>query len=143
MKSWYGHHNSLNTARFKFILSRLIHLKALPEDLKTKLSLDEDLVSSPREALSRASADRIAWRHKHLKRCSILYHSADFCACRCSQPSNSYHSVIFYFSCISVICFSYWSRITIMSKSCTLPFLENVAWFWSHCVCDPVGVSNT
>lgn len=39
---------------------------ALPEDLKTKLSLDEE-VSSPREALSRASADKIAWRHKNLK----------------------------------------------------------------------------
>ncbi|KAH9607026.1 hypothetical protein KSS87_013801 [Heliosperma pusillum] len=41
---------------------------ALPEDLKTKLSLDEDLVSSPKEAFSRASADRVAWRHKKLKR---------------------------------------------------------------------------
>ncbi|KAK9676092.1 hypothetical protein RND81_11G053300 [Saponaria officinalis] len=40
---------------------------ALPEDLKTKLSLDDDLVSSPKEALSRASADRVAWRHKNLK----------------------------------------------------------------------------
>ncbi|WVZ12114.1 hypothetical protein V8G54_016644 [Vigna mungo] len=40
---------------------------ALPEDLKTKLSLDEDLVSSPKEALSRASADRVAMRNKHLR----------------------------------------------------------------------------
>ena len=40
----------------------------MPEDLKTKLSLDEDLVSSPKEALSRAYADRIAMRNKHLKR---------------------------------------------------------------------------
>ncbi|KAJ7953996.1 uridine-cytidine kinase C-like [Quillaja saponaria] len=40
---------------------------ALPDDLKTKLSLDEDLVSSPKEALSRASADRVAMRNKHLK----------------------------------------------------------------------------
>ncbi|GAB2280140.1 Inorganic pyrophosphatase ttm2 [Dionaea muscipula] len=40
---------------------------ALPEDLKTKLSLDEDVVSSPKELLSRASADRVAWRNKNLK----------------------------------------------------------------------------
>ncbi|KAG5062939.1 hypothetical protein JHK85_004122 [Glycine max] len=40
---------------------------ALPDDLKTKLSLDEDLVSSPKEALSRASADRVAMRNKHLR----------------------------------------------------------------------------
>ncbi|CAJ1944278.1 unnamed protein product [Sphenostylis stenocarpa] len=38
---------------------------ALPDDLKTKLSLDDDLVSSPKEALSRASADR---RIKYLNR---------------------------------------------------------------------------
>nr|XP_043636243.1 inorganic pyrophosphatase TTM1 isoform X2 [Erigeron canadensis] len=35
----------------------------LPDDLKTKLSIDDDLVSSPKEALSRASADR---RSKYL-----------------------------------------------------------------------------
>ncbi|XP_021616153.1 inorganic pyrophosphatase TTM2 isoform X3 [Manihot esculenta] len=40
---------------------------ALPDDLKTKLSLDEDLVSSPKEALLRASADRVAMRNKNLK----------------------------------------------------------------------------
>ncbi|KAI3820158.1 hypothetical protein L1987_14016 [Smallanthus sonchifolius] len=38
---------------------------ALPDDLKTKLSIDDDLVSSPKEALSRASADR---RSKYLNR---------------------------------------------------------------------------
>ncbi|GJN21996.1 hypothetical protein PR202_gb09521 [Eleusine coracana subsp. coracana] len=31
---------------------------ALPEDLKTKLSIDDELVSSPKEAFSRVSADR-------------------------------------------------------------------------------------
>ncbi|KAJ6324569.1 hypothetical protein OIU76_011801 [Salix suchowensis] len=40
---------------------------ALPDDLKTKLSLDEDLVSSPKEALLRASADRVARRLKNGK----------------------------------------------------------------------------
>lgn len=40
---------------------------ALPDDLKTRLSLDEDLVSSPKEALSRASAGRVAMRNKHLR----------------------------------------------------------------------------
>lgn len=40
-------------------------VQALPDDLKTKLSIDDDLVSSPREALSRASADR---RTKFLNR---------------------------------------------------------------------------
>lgn len=44
--------------------------QALPDDLKNKLSLDEDLVSSssPKEALLRASADRVAMRNKNLKR---------------------------------------------------------------------------
>ncbi|PNY10781.1 uridine-cytidine kinase C-like protein [Trifolium pratense] len=50
-------------------LERLVNeVMALPEDLKTKLSLDEDLVSSPKEALSRASADRIAMRNKNMTR---------------------------------------------------------------------------
>nr|CAD1838292.1 unnamed protein product [Ananas comosus var. bracteatus] len=40
---------------------------ALPDDLKTKLSIDDDLASSPKEALSRASADRVAMRNKLLK----------------------------------------------------------------------------
>ncbi|KAF8039161.1 hypothetical protein BT93_B1649 [Corymbia citriodora subsp. variegata] len=49
-------------------LEKLVNeVMALPEDLKTKLSLDEDLVASPKEALSRASADRVAMRSKHLK----------------------------------------------------------------------------
>lgn len=42
--------------------------QALPDDLRTKLSLDEDLVSSPKEALSRASADRVTLRNRNLKR---------------------------------------------------------------------------
>nr|XP_048329616.1 inorganic pyrophosphatase TTM1 isoform X2 [Ziziphus jujuba var. spinosa] len=41
------------------------YVQALPDDLKTKLSIDDDLVSSPKEALSRASADR---RLKYLNR---------------------------------------------------------------------------
>ncbi|KAK8667953.1 hypothetical protein V6N13_105426 [Hibiscus sabdariffa] len=49
-------------------LEKLVNeVMALPEDLKTKLSLDEDLVSSPKEALLRASADRVALRNRHLK----------------------------------------------------------------------------
>ncbi|GER46000.1 uridine kinase [Striga asiatica] len=47
-------------------LEKLINdVMALPDDLKAKLSLDDDLVSSPKEALSRASADR---RMKFLNR---------------------------------------------------------------------------
>ncbi|KAK4426908.1 Inorganic pyrophosphatase TTM1 [Sesamum alatum] len=47
-------------------LEKLINdVMALPDDLKTKLSIDDDLVSSPKEALSRASADR---RMKFLNR---------------------------------------------------------------------------
>lgn len=47
-------------------LEKLVNdVMALPDDLKTKLSIDDDLVSSPKEALSRASADR---RMKHLSR---------------------------------------------------------------------------
>ncbi|KAK2429873.1 Inorganic pyrophosphatase ttm2 [Trifolium repens] len=50
-------------------LERLVNeVMALPDDLKTKLSLDEDLVSSPKEALSRASADRVAMRNKNMTR---------------------------------------------------------------------------
>lgn len=55
--------------------NHLIMLQALPEDLKMKLSLDEDLVSSPKEALSSASADRVTMRNKHLKRCTFLIFS--------------------------------------------------------------------
>ncbi|PSS08322.1 Uridine-cytidine kinase [Actinidia chinensis var. chinensis] len=47
-------------------LEKLVNdVMALPADLKTKLSIDDDLVSSPKEALSRASADR---RMKYLNR---------------------------------------------------------------------------
>ncbi|CAO2828455.1 unnamed protein product [Amaranthus hypochondriacus] len=47
-------------------LEKLVkEVTALPEDLKTKLSLDDDWVSSPQETLSRAFAD--TWRHKNLK----------------------------------------------------------------------------
>lgn len=46
-------------------MSNLIKLQALPDDLKSKLSIDDDVVSSPKEALSRASADR---RMKYLNR---------------------------------------------------------------------------
>ncbi|KAL4384704.1 hypothetical protein GQ457_15G006420 [Hibiscus cannabinus] len=49
-------------------LEKLVNdVMALPDDLKTKLSIDDDLVSSPKEALSRASADR---RTKYLSRIS-------------------------------------------------------------------------
>ncbi|GAV56473.1 PRK domain-containing protein/CYTH domain-containing protein [Cephalotus follicularis] len=47
-------------------LEKLVNdVMALPDDLKTKLSIDDDLVASPKEALSRASADR---RMKYLSR---------------------------------------------------------------------------
>ncbi|KAE8707326.1 putative peroxidase [Hibiscus syriacus] len=49
-------------------LEKLVNeVMALPEDLKTKLSLDEDLVSSPKEALLGASVDMVALRSRHLK----------------------------------------------------------------------------
>ncbi|XP_028805240.1 inorganic pyrophosphatase TTM2-like [Neltuma alba] len=55
-------------------LEKLVNeVMALPDDLKTKLSLDEDLVSSPKEALSRASADRVAMRSKHIRSLSQSY----------------------------------------------------------------------
>lgn len=50
----------------------LIIVQALPDDLKSKLSLDEDLVFSPKDALLPASADRVAMRNKNLKRCNPL-----------------------------------------------------------------------
>ena len=40
-------------------------VQALPDDLRTKLSIDDELVSSPKEAFSRASADR---RNELMKR---------------------------------------------------------------------------
>ncbi|XP_074292044.1 inorganic pyrophosphatase TTM1 isoform X2 [Silene latifolia] len=47
-------------------LEKLVNdVMALPEDLKTKLSIDDEVASSPKEALSRASADR---RVKYLNR---------------------------------------------------------------------------
>ncbi|KAJ9709503.1 hypothetical protein PVL29_001131 [Vitis rotundifolia] len=50
-------------------LEKLVNeVMALPDDLKTKLSIDEDMVSSPKEALSRFSADSVAMRNKHFKR---------------------------------------------------------------------------
>ncbi|KAF8088752.1 hypothetical protein N665_0530s0008 [Sinapis alba] len=52
-------------------LEKLINeVMALPDDLKNKLSLDEDLVSSssPKDALIRASADRVAMRNNNLQR---------------------------------------------------------------------------
>ncbi|KAK8604601.1 hypothetical protein V6N13_099536 [Hibiscus sabdariffa] len=52
-------------------LEKLVNdVMALPDDLKTKLSIDDDLVLSPKEALSRASADR---RTKYLSRISQSY----------------------------------------------------------------------
>ncbi|PIA63369.1 hypothetical protein AQUCO_00201008v1 [Aquilegia coerulea] len=47
-------------------LEKLVdEVMALPDDLKTKLSIDEDLVSSsPREALSRASAEKVVMHSK-------------------------------------------------------------------------------
>nr|KJB50501.1 hypothetical protein B456_008G174100 [Gossypium raimondii] len=54
-------------------LEKLVNeVMALPEDLKTKLSLDEDLVSSPKEALLGASMDMVALRNMHLRRCELL-----------------------------------------------------------------------
>lgn len=52
-----------------------IYLQAVPDDLKTKLSIDEDLVSSPKEALSRSSAERVTIRNKNIKRCDFLAHN--------------------------------------------------------------------
>ncbi|KAG8382974.1 hypothetical protein BUALT_Bualt05G0135700 [Buddleja alternifolia] len=53
-------------------LEKLVNeVMALPEDLKTKLSIDEDDASSPKEALSRASADRVATRIKNLRGCTF------------------------------------------------------------------------
>ncbi|WCJ22049.1 Phosphoribulokinase / Uridine kinase family [Euphorbia peplus] len=54
-------------------LEKLVNdVMALPDDLKTQLSIDDDLVSSPKEALSRASADR---RNKYLSRSVSLTYS--------------------------------------------------------------------
>ena len=47
-------------------------MQTLLDDVKTKLRIDDDLVASPKEALSRALAERVAMRNKNLKRCNFL-----------------------------------------------------------------------
>ncbi|XP_047964406.1 inorganic pyrophosphatase TTM2-like isoform X1 [Salvia hispanica] len=55
-------------------LEKLVNeVMTMPDDLRTKLSLDEDYASSPKEAFSRASAERAAASTKHLR--SGLSHS--------------------------------------------------------------------
>lgn len=62
--------NDLFIYFFLFTMSgpHTISKQTLPEDLKTKLSIDDDLASSPKEAISRASADR---RIKFLNRYTL------------------------------------------------------------------------
>ncbi|XP_052199508.1 inorganic pyrophosphatase TTM2 isoform X1 [Diospyros lotus] len=49
-------------------LEKLVkEVMAVPDDLKTKLSIDEDLAASPKEAFSRAFSERMAMRNKLLK----------------------------------------------------------------------------
>ncbi|KAH6762969.1 Phosphoribulokinase / Uridine kinase family [Perilla frutescens var. hirtella] len=49
-------------------LEKLVNeVMALPDDLKTKLSIDEDAASSPKEAITRASAERTAARMKNIR----------------------------------------------------------------------------
>lgn len=55
-----------------FVSYLIDHLQAMPDDLKTKLSIDEDIVSSPKEALSR--------RNKNFRRYSPLILIACTCA---------------------------------------------------------------
>ncbi|KAG6672761.1 hypothetical protein I3842_16G075600 [Carya illinoinensis] len=56
-------------------LEKLVNdVMALPADLKTKLSIDDDFASSPKEALSRASADR---RMKYLNRSQSYINQRD------------------------------------------------------------------
>ncbi|GFZ21505.1 phosphoribulokinase [Actinidia rufa] len=48
-------------------LEKLVNeVMAFPDDLKTKLSIDDDLVASPKEALSRALVERVTMRNKNL-----------------------------------------------------------------------------
>ncbi|XP_020573090.1 uridine-cytidine kinase C-like [Phalaenopsis equestris] len=55
-------------------LEKLVNdVMAVPDDLKTKLSIDDDLVLSPREALSRSMGDRAAMKSKHLSGLSQSY----------------------------------------------------------------------
>ncbi|KAL8549312.1 hypothetical protein ACS0TY_008239 [Phlomoides rotata] len=49
-------------------LEKLVNeVMALPDDLRNKLSIDEESASSPKEALSRVSAERAAARNKNLR----------------------------------------------------------------------------
>ncbi|XP_047313673.1 inorganic pyrophosphatase TTM2-like [Impatiens glandulifera] len=49
-------------------LEKLVNeVMALPDDLRTKLSIDDDQVSSPKEALYRASLEMVATRKKNIK----------------------------------------------------------------------------
>ncbi|WOL04474.1 uridine-cytidine kinase C [Canna indica] len=50
-------------------LEKLVNeVMALPDDLKTRLSIHDDLVSTPREAVLRVSSDRVAMRNSLMKR---------------------------------------------------------------------------
>jgi len=62
------HLHSISALLLVVLLSHwlsLTDMQALPDDLKTKLSIDDELVSSPKEAFSRVSADK---RNKLMKR---------------------------------------------------------------------------
>ncbi|XP_054808274.1 inorganic pyrophosphatase TTM2-like [Prosopis cineraria] len=60
----------------QFQLEKIVdEVMALPDDLKAKLGLGEDMVSSPKEALSKAFADRVPVRKTHMSGMSQSYTS--------------------------------------------------------------------
>lgn len=63
--------------------------QALPDDLKTKLSLDEDMVSSPKEALSKAFADRVPVRNTYMRRWNFPYLSLFICFLRAKNAIDN------------------------------------------------------
>jgi hypothetical protein len=88
--------NGLLCLCFAFVqqITDLVKLQTLPDDLKTKLSIEDDLVSSPKEALSRASADR---RMKYLNRYLLIFFTYLICLIKkltCWSPAVVFHSHI-------------------------------------------------
>jgi len=60
--------NKLRFSLYLLVIIFFLNLQALPEDLKTKLSIDEELVASPKQYFSGISSPKPAAKPKYSKR---------------------------------------------------------------------------
>jgi len=84
-------HPLLALCIFVHQITDLVKPQTLPDDLKTKLSIEDDSVSSPKEALSRASADR---RMKYLNRYLLIFFTYLTCLIKNVQMSSTCFSCL-------------------------------------------------